>query len=186
MKLNAEEIKKLFLSTLMIAILLYCYSNLMLDDLNKREARSTGIINSLTPEIKKAQEQINRTALLKEKAPAENEILDQIKAMIPAGEPVAWFPPRITEFFKRQGIEKCTVRQGGAAAGKELPGFKRIGWSIDLPKTEFVQLAIAIAGLENEEPLIEIVNLQIDENNENHQFQHAILNVSTIIKDEKR
>ncbi|MEI8340734.1 MAG: hypothetical protein WCH43_04250 [Verrucomicrobiota bacterium] len=186
MKFNAEEIKKLILSLMMFMILLYCYKNFLLDDLNKRETNANSTIASLSPELKKAQDQITRTAGLKDKAPADNEVLDQIKALIPAGEPVAWFPPHITEFFKRQGIEKSFVKQGGAVSGKDLPGFKKIGWSIELPRTEFVQLAIAIAGLENEEPLLEINSLLIDESADNLQFQHASLNVTTIIKDDKR
>jgi hypothetical protein len=186
MKLNAEEIKKIVLSAMVFIILLYCYKNMMLDDQSKRETRALETIASLTPQLADAQKQINRTTALKEKAPADNEILDQIKAMIPPGEPVAWFPPRIMEFFKRQGIEKSSVRQSGVSGGRELPGFKRIAWTIDLPRTEFVQLAIAIAGLENEEPLLEITGLQIDESADNLQFQHATLNVSIIAKDDKR
>jgi len=186
MKLSSEEIKKIVLSAMVFAILLYCYKNMMLDDQNKREKNALDTIESLTPQLADAQKQINRTAVLKEKAPADNEVLDQIKAMIPAGEPVAWFPPRMTDFFKRQGIEKSSIRQGGVSGSKELPGFKRIAWTIDLPRVEFVQLAIAIAGLENEEPLIEITGLQIDENSDDPQFQHATLNVLSIVKDEKR
>jgi len=186
MKLSAEEIKKIVLSTMVFFMLLYCYKNMMLDDLNQRENHAHETIDSLTPQISDAQKQINRTEVLKLKAPADNEVLDQIKAMIPPGEPVAWFPPRMTDFLKRQGIEKSSVHQGSLASDKVLPGFKRIGWSIDLPRTEFFQLAIAIAGLENEEPLIEITSLQIDESADNLQFQHAALNVNCIIKDEKR
>ena len=186
MKFSTEEFKKMILSLMFFIILLYCYKNMLLDSQNKREERSTASIAMLTPEIAKAGEQIERTEKLKTKAPASNEFLDQVKALIPHGEPVAWFPPRITEFFKRQGIEKCAVRQGSPAGGKDLPGFKRIGWSIDLPKTEYVQLAIALAGLENEMPLLEINGLQIDEATDNPQFQHASINVTSIVKDETR
>jgi len=186
MKLSTEEIKKIVLSSMVFIILLYCYKNLMLDEQDKREKRANDTIASLTPQLAKAQEQIKRTAAIKEKAPEGNEVLDQIKAMIPSGEPVAWFPPRITDFLKRQGIEKSSVRMAGQSGGKDLPGFKRIGWTIELPRTEYVQLAIAIAGLENEEPLLEINSVQIDESSDNAQFQHAILNISTIVRDEKQ
>jgi len=186
MKFNAEEIKKLILSVIMIGILLFGYKNLMLDDQDRRELLGNKSIADLEPKIKGAQEQILRTAEMEKKAPAENETLEQIRSLIPAGEPVAWFPPHMVEFLKRQGMDKCSVRLNGISPARDLPGFRMTSWAIDLPKTEFVQLAIAIAGLENEEPLLKITNLQIEANRSDLQFQHAVLTVETLVKDEKR
>jgi len=187
MKFDAEEIKKAILSGIMVLIVLYCYKNLMLDDLNRRETNANGIIASLKPQLDKAKEQINRTQSLIDSAPADTQVLEQIKALIPPGEPITWFPPRIVEFFKRQGLDKIPPpRKGNESLDPSLPGFKKIAWSIELPKTEFVQLGIAIAGLENEEPLLEITGVQIDESNDNLQFQHASMSISTIVKDDKR
>jgi len=187
MKFEAEEIKKAILSGIMVIIVLYVYNNMLLDDLNRREQHANEIIGSLNPQISKAREQIARTALLGETAPLDNQVLEQIKSSIPAGEPITWFPPRIVDFFKRQGIDKVAPPRKGTEAGDpNMPGFKKIAWTIDLPRTEFIQLGIAIAGLENEDPLLEITGVQIEESNDNFQYQHATLNVSTIVRDDKR
>ena len=63
-----------------------------------------------------------------------------------------------------------------------MPGFRRLFWTIDVPKVEFVPLGIAIAALENDQPLLEITNLQIEQSKDNVQFQHATLTVATIVK----
>ena len=70
-------------------------------------------------------------------APVPISVMEQIKAGIPEGAPVAWFPPRIQDFFKRQGIERVATRLNNEMADKDLPGFRRLFWSIDLPKIGF-------------------------------------------------
>lgn len=182
MKLAKDELQKLALSTLLFIGLLYCYFSMMLGPLNARERQTRKSIAELSPQIEEAKKQIKRTATIETQTPATLETLEQIKGMIPEGAPVAWFPPRMTEFFKRQGIEKCAARLSGEIPGTDIPGFRRLVWSIDLPKVEFVPLAIALAGLENEEPLLEITNLQVEANGTDPQFQHAVLTVHTIVK----
>jgi len=187
MKFEAEEIKKAVLSGIMVIIVLYCYKNLMLDDLNRREQHANETIAAVSGPLSKAKEQISKTMALQESAPTDNQTLEQIKALIPQGEPITWFPPRIVDFFKRQGFDKITPpRKGTESLDPNLPGFKKITWSIDLQRTEFVQLGIAIAGLENEEPLLEITGVQIDESSDNLQFQHATMSVTTLVRDDKR
>jgi len=185
MKLSREELKKVFLSTMIFVVLVYAYNNFLLDDLNKTEKTAKATIARLEPELEKAESLIRKTAALKEQAPHGVEALDQIKALIPSGEPLTWFPPRITDFFKRQGIEKSSVRPLSSLASIEAAGFKRLNWTIDLPKVEYAQLAIAIAGLENEHPLLSITSITLDQKIDSIQFQHAVLNVSIIVKDEK-
>ena len=185
MTLSREELKKVFLSAMIFVVLVYAYNNFLLDDLNKTEKTAKATIARLKPELEKAENQIRQTAALKDQAPHGVEALDQIKALIPQGEPLTWFPPRITDFFKRQGIERSSVRPLSTIANNEIAGFKRMTWIIDLPKVEYAQLAIAIAGLENEYPLLSITSLTIDQKIDSIQFQHAVLNVSIIVNDEK-
>ena len=63
-----------------------------------------------------------------------------------------------------------------------MPGFRRLSWSIDLPKIDFVAFASALAQLENEEPLLEVVSLQIDTNREDSESQRALLTVNNLVK----
>ena len=55
-------------------------------------------------------------------------------------------------------------------------------WSIDLPQAGVVPLGIALAGLENEEKLLEITHLQISTLADSPEKQHVSMNVTTLLK----
>jgi hypothetical protein len=181
MKLEQDQIKKISLSALLLVALLYGYFTYLLGPVQQSEKSATNGIATVTPQIANAKLQIAKTADLEKKAPDAIAFLTNLKATIPDGAPIAWFPPKIADFFKSHGIEKCTshiVSEGDDA----MPGFKRVVWSIDLPKVEFVPLGLAISSLENEEPLLTILNVSIDATREDAQYQHAILVVTTLVK----
>ena len=102
--------------------------------------------------------------------------------MIPEGSPVAWFPTRLGDFFKKQGMDKAVTRMNSEAADKNLPGFRRMSWTVDLPRVDFISFASAIAQLENEEPLIEIATLQIDTSREEVDSQHILITLNNLVK----
>ena len=89
---------------------------------------------------------------------------------------------RVGDFFKQHGLEKSTTRLAGEIAEKEMVGFRRMSWSIDLPKVAFVPFATAVASLENEEPLLEISGLQIESGRDDLGSQRALLTVSNYVK----
>jgi hypothetical protein len=182
MKLGKEEIQKIVLSTLMLFALLYCYFSLLLGPLQKGEKAARDSIAELTPQIAKDEATVREAKALELQAPAAVSTLNQVKAMIPDGAPVAWFPQRIGEFFKRQGIDKCTARAGAEGGEKELTGFKKLGWTIEIPAVDAVPLAIAIAALENEQLLLEVTGIQLDALKDNVQYQRAVITVSTIVE----
>ncbi len=181
MKLDKEQGKKVILSAILLCALLYCYFNLLLGPLAANEVRAEKTMKELRPQIAAAKLQIKQTQAIEARAPVASETLEQIKGMIPDGAPVAWFPPRMAEFFKRQGIDKTATRQTGEQAAPDLAGFKKLTWTIDLPKVEFVPLAIAIAGLENEEPLLEVTGVSIG-TGADPQYQHGSISVTTIVR----
>lgn len=182
MKLGKDEIHKLFLGALLFFGVLYSYFDLLLGPLSKRQEATRQSIASLGPEIAKARAQIAKTQQLEQEAAAGMLITRQVDAMIPDGSPVAWFPTRMTEFFKKQGIDKALTRMNGELPEKDLPGFRKLIWGVDLPKVEFVLFAQALAALENEEPLLEIASMQIDASREDVEAQHALLTVSNLVK----
>ena len=182
MKLGKEQIQKIFLGLLLLIGLLYVYFALLLAPVSKNIASANASAASLEPQINDAKKQISKTAALEKEAPAAIQTLDQLKSAIPEGAPVAWFPPRMAEFFKRQGIDKTVTRLTNELPEKDLPGFRRLVWAIDVPKVEFTPLGIALAGLENEEPLLQVTNVAIDTSKEDVQYQHATLTVATIVK----
>lgn len=182
MKLGKEEIQKIVLGSLLFFGIVYSYFDLLMGPLKKGRVATLKNIESLAPEIAAAKAQIARTEAKEKSAPGAAVIVQQVSAMIPEGSPVAWFPTRIAEFFKRQGLDKAATRMNNEIPEKDLPGFRRIAWAVDLPKIDFVPFATALAALENEEPLVEISSVQIDASREDVQTQHALFTVSNIVK----
>lgn len=182
MKFRKEEIQKIVLSVLLLIGLLYCYFALLLGPLSKREAGKKAAIAALDPQITDARKQLQRTNNLEVKAPAAEEVVAQLKATIPEGAPVAWFPPRIADFLRRQGIDRCTTRLTNEFAESELPGFRRLVWAIEIPKVAFGSLGIALAGLENEEPLLQVTKISVEASKDDPQYQYAMLTVATLVK----
>ena len=103
--------------------------------------------------------------------------------MIPGGEPIAWFPPRMRAFFDRQGIKETATRleRRDKLGEPDLSDFAACYWSIDLPSADFTPLGIALAGLENEEPLMEITRLSITTSLDSPETQHIALSAVTIL-----
>jgi hypothetical protein len=182
MKLGREEIQKIVLGGLIVFGVVYSYFNLLLGPLSKRRDAVHKSVTALGPEIAAAKAQIKRTQELEQSAPARMATTKQVIAMIPEGSPVAWFPPRVGDFFKKQGVDKSSTKLNTEIFDKEMVGFRRMSWGIDLPKVEFVPFATAVAALENEEPLLEINSLQIDASRDDVETQHALLTVSNIVK----
>jgi hypothetical protein len=182
MKLDKEEIQKIILGALMFFGVVYSYFNLLLGPLQKRGEAYQASVTALGPEIANAKAQIKKTRELEAAAPGRMATTHQVEAMIPEGSPVAWFPPRVTDFFKKQGLDKASTKLNSETVDKDMVGFRRMFWGIDLPKVGFVPFATAVAALENEEPLVEINNLQLDASREDIEMQHALITVSNIVK----
>lgn len=182
MKLGKEEIQKIVLGGLLMLGVIYSYFDLLLGPLTKRAEQTQQSINALGPEIANAKAQIAKAQQMEQDAPKATLPMRQVEAMIPEGAPVAWFPTRMTEFFKKQGIDKASTRMTGESVDKELPGFRKIAWGVDLPKVDFVPFGQAIAALENEEPLLEISAIQIDSSRDDVEMQHAFLTVNNLVK----
>lgn len=182
MKLGKDEIQKIVLGALMLVGIVYVYFSMLLGPLLQRQVAVQKSIVDLEPQIAAAQLQIKKTAAIEAAAPNATRTLAQVTAMIPEGSPVAWFPTRVGDFFKKQGMDKAVTRMNSEAEDKHLPGFRRMSWSVDLPKVDFISFASALAQLENEEPLIEIATLQIDISREEVDSQHALITLNNLVK----
>ena len=182
MKLDKEEIQKIVLGGLLLLGVVYSYFDLLLGPLTQRAELTQNSVNALGPEITAAKAQIAKTQQIEKDTPALTLPMRQAEAMIPEGAPVAWFPTRMTEFFKKEGIDRASTRMTGESAEKELPGFRKIAWGVDLPKVDFAVFGQAVAALENEEPLLEITAVQIDSSRDDFESQHAFLTVNNLVK----
>lgn len=182
MKLNKDEIQKLVLGGLLLLGLGYSYLDMLLFPLKKRQDSAVRSTAALGPEIQNAQAQIKRTQDLERNFNEKTIVLRQVGEMIPEGAPVAWFPTLVSDFFKRQGIEKATTKLNTEIPEKELTGFRRLSWGIDLPKVAYGQFGNSICALENENPLVEIRTLQIDASRDDAEMQRSSLTVNNIVK----
>ena len=181
MKLGKEEIQKIVLGILLLIALLYGYFEVLLGPLKKQRTMSQQRITELTTKLSETRGQIRRGQELEASVPEATKAVSQVKAMIPEGAPVAWFPPQIAEHFKREGVNKGVVRMAGEQADKDLPGFRRMTWTVDFAQVDFVPFAEALADFENNEPLAEVASMQMEAGNPDVEFQKASMSVRTTV-----
>ena len=182
MKLTKDQIQKIALGLMMTVGLIYAFIEFMLRPLGVSREAAIKELETLQPQILAAKSQIAKTAALALEGPKAAEVVAGITAAIPAGSPVAWFPPRIADFYKERGIEGVTTRINNELTEKELPGLRRLNWGIEVPKADFAQFASAVAELENEEPLLEVQSLTIDTDRDDVAHQHVVLIVNNLVR----
>ncbi len=188
MKFTKEQIQKAVLIVILIAGGLWYYAFEMLGPLGKREAATIKEIATLEPKLREAKSKIVRTNAIEAgdaHAAEAQRIYAVMRAEIPNGQPVAWLPTRFAEFFKQQGIGKPLFRCNPDPAESDFPGYKISSWTLEFPSVGFVALGMALAGLENQEGLMQVTNLQIDSVLANPEVRHAQITISTLVKNEK-
>lgn len=183
MKLNKDQIQKIALSTLLFAVVLYGYFTFLLAPLSRKAAQAEKEMMDLRPQILAAKKQLNESQALESRAPAAEDTLASITSTIPEGSPIAWFPPQLTDFFKRQGIKDINVRlTRDADAGDKLPEFRSLSWAVDLGEVQFVQFGIALAALENEMPLVQVTQIQMFPSESNVETQKVAMTLNNLVK----
>ena len=183
-KLSKDQIQKIFLSSLLMIGLIYCYFTFLITPLGKSETQAAARIEELDGLLAKAHSAVMRTRAVEEQARAAEETMAQANDMIPGGAPIAWFPPRMNAFFTRHNLKNVVIRSGGIGAAGEagLKDFRVGEWTLEIPQASINQLGIALAGLENEEKLMEITRIGIATQADAPEKQHISLNVVTLLK----
>ena len=183
-KINKDQIQKIILSSLMMAGLVYCYFTFLIGPLGKQDANNAVTLEDLSGKLEKAGGEVKRSHAAQEQAKSAEETLAQVGDMIPEGAPIAWFPPRLHAFFDRHNLKNVGIQSGGidAASDPNMGGFRNAKWTVDLPQAGMAQLGIAVAGLENEEKLLEINHLQITASVDSPEKQRVTMNVQTLLK----
>lgn len=182
MKLSKDQIQKIILGSMIFFGVIYAYFEFLIGPLGTARDAAMKDMEALSPKLAEARAQISKTKTLEEKAPASQMVLEQVQAMIPQGAPIAWVPTKLSELFKREGIEKMTARKAGEPAEKELTGFARLSWAVEIPKVDFLTMAGAVAALENSEPLMEIQTVDIEPLRENVQLQRVSMMLYNIAR----
>lgn len=182
MNFSKEEIQKIFLSLLLLVVLLYVYFTMLMGPLLVDRERESRTIQELNAKISAAKLQIQKTKALEAKVPDATKEMAAILSKTPSGAPVAWFPPRIAEFFKARRIEKASTKMTGETPEPDLEGFRRLAWSVELPRGEFLDIGKAVADLENSEPLLQVLGIQVEGLNGEPLMQRATMSMATTIK----
>lgn len=182
-KLTKDQIQKMFLSALLLIGLIYCYFQFLIFPMNRADLNARTALDELDAKMTASSKRLTKLRSIDEQARTSSDVLAQVNSMIPGGEPIAWFPPRMRAFFERQGIKDVVTRleRKEKMIEPELSDFAACSWNIELPGVDFVPLGIAIAGLENEEPLLEITRLQINTALETPEVLRVSMSVNTIL-----
>jgi hypothetical protein len=182
-KLNPEQTKKLVLVGLMFACALYAYFAIFLADLNKAGKAAEKKSADLEPQLRAARAALARARQIEAELPAAAAALDSLKTLIPDEDPVAWVPRRIVDYFKRHGVTANPPRF--SRAFDQIPTAKiyRAEYSVEIPKTDIIGLGIALAGLENEDPLVEVLGVRVEADAAGPEFQRAILTLAVLVKE---
>jgi hypothetical protein len=183
LNLSKDQIQKLAISTIGFVILLYVYFSFFLGPLNASRNAMTASINELQAKLGSSKNEMAKATNLENQARDATTRYAALTNASPEGAPIAWFPPRMKTFFSNQQIDKTTARLENNVPYKEadLSGWMRYNWMLDLPSTDFSALGVAVAELENTEPLLSIHHLNIHALAEDPQFQQVSLNVATAI-----
>ena len=182
MKLSKDQIQKIALGGMLFCGVIYSYSEFLLGPLSAGRGQALKDTAALVPKIAAARTQITKTKSIEARAPASQQVLEQVKAMIPEGAPIAWVPTKLTELFKREGVEKVSARMAGEHSEKELAGYGKFAWTVEVPRVEFITFAHALSALENGEPLMEVQTLEIEAGREDAQFQRVSLTLHNIVR----
>jgi hypothetical protein len=182
MKLTKDQIQKIVLGGMIFCGVIYSYFAFLLGPLSAGREQALKDTQEIGPKIAAARAQIAKTKGIEEKAPASLRTIEQVQAMIPQGSPIAWVPTKIADLFKREGVEKVSARMAGELPEKELTGFGRYSWSVEVPHVEFITFGRALSALENDEPLMEIQSLEVDAGHDDVQFQRTSITLQNIVR----
>ena len=183
-KFTKDQLQKIILSSLMMIGLIYCYFTFLIAALNKSDVDTANTIDKLDKQIAAAKSNVKRSASVEEQARSSEELLAQVNDMVPDGAPIAWFPPRMNTFFARHGVKGVAVRSAGIDATTDpvMKDFRNANWTVDIPQVGSTALGITLAGLENEEKLLEITKLQVTTQVDAPEKQRVSLNLLTLLK----
>ena len=184
-KLSKDQWQKVVLSTMLLMFTIYCYFQFLLNPLTNGAIAAEAESASLEKKINEANIKMRGFTDLKKRATESGELVAQVNAFIPNGAPIAWFPPRMSAFFHRQGLKNIVVRLRSTDRPEPelVKSFINGNWTFEILKADFFPLGIAIAGLENEEFLLEITDLRISTRADDPEIVNVTLEALTLLKD---
>jgi hypothetical protein len=183
-KLKKERVQKLALSAMGFVFLLYVYFTFFLSPLTRVRGSVLAQIADRQKKIDSSKTELARANNLERQAKDATARFNALKALTPEGAPIAWFPPRMKNFFASQQIERAVARLESNTNFNEaeLSGWTKYNWFIELPQADFAPLGTSIAALENTEPLLSITKISIHTSSDQPQLQQVAIAATTVIE----
>jgi hypothetical protein len=152
----------------------------------ERERRARAESAALKTRLEEAHAAIQKVRDLESDAQAVRRQIDQLAQEIPPGSATVWLPELVKEHFPKFGMNDVIVRMNTIRDVPELPGFHRGYWSVGVPLAETPRSAegalLAVAEIEQQHPLVKVLDFAIRPDPEHPQGRVALLNVSALIR----
>lgn len=183
-KLPKEQLQKIVMMVIFFIILVFVFLSYLISPIGKQKETIVAGNTALEKQVKGAKQQISTTRNLETQSTAAIDTIDRVNELIPEGAPIAWFPPRIERHFAAHDIPGASPRLVNSSPPAEaaLASYNEMEWSLTISKVDFFKFAIALAGLENEHPLLKVTSLRISADAENPAVQNIEMEMKNLVR----
>jgi hypothetical protein len=182
-KYTRENVKRLALAGLMLVILVIFFQSFLLGPAFQVIKGSSGAIENVDAELTKSASYRKRIEAMRRQVVQNSDLEKTLFVNQPTGDPIAWFPPRVENFFKKAGIPRCLATLSPPSES-EIRGFRTYRCTIEFPGISFMQFGAALAAFENSDNLIEVQSLKVGAQTDDPATQSISLTVRVILKPE--
>ncbi len=180
-KFTKENTQRLVLAGLTFIILIVFFQSFLLGPAFKSIRNSSAELERVNSELAKAKSMKTRIANMQKQVEQVSELEKTLFVNQPAGDPIAWFPPRVENFFKKVGIQYCLATLS-SPSDEEIPGLRTYRCTVEFPEVSFMIFGVALAAFENHDNLVEVRDLAITSQSDNPALQRVTLTLRVILK----
>lgn len=182
---SKDAITKLIFVTILFGGLVYVYLAFFLAPLQQKRRAMLSAIADYERKLAQSGGILKQTATLDASSAISVRRMTELSENVPAGAPIAWFPPVVKSLFASEKITVGFVRLMGATPLKanDLKKYSRTDWSVEIPEGDFFDLGRSLAQLENERVLCSVMNVRIHANPDHPEVQSATLGLNLVVKD---
>jgi hypothetical protein len=180
---SKDAITKLVFVTILFGGLVYVYWAFFLEPLQKKRTAMVTAIADYEKKLAQSGGTLKQAASIDASSAISLRQMTELEENVPAGAPIAWFPPVLKALF---ASEKITV--GGSSVRRpfkanDLPKYSRTDWAVEIPEADFFDLGRRLAQLENERLLCSVISVRIYANPDHPEVQTATLGLTLVVKD---
>ena len=149
MTLSKNETQKIVLSGIALVAVIYVFFAFFLNPLEANREKMQVQIADYEAKLAGSAKVLHDVEVLSRSAQTATAHFADLTATIPDGAPVAWFPPRMKQFFAGEGVVADSIHLIDSAPFNqpELDRFASYNWSVALESVPFPSFAQALAQL---------------------------------------